>query len=128
MKHKFVIYGQPVTWKNAAMVLKNRVPIKSKAQRRWAKSALEQLQMQWNGDPIPKTVELNAQIVSYLGTKRLIDASNLYQGPEDMLQKAGVIEDDSCIRSHDGSDRRYDKENPRVEITLTRRKNDKEGL
>jgi len=120
------IYGQPVSWKNSAMVTKNRVPIKSKAQRRWAKEATRQLRavigtLGIQTPLVPKDVEINAKIVSYLGTKRLIDASNLYQGPEDVMQVVGILEDDSCIVSHDGSDRQYDKENPRVEIELTRK-------
>lgn len=118
-----MIIGQPVSWKNSSrLVVVNgrRIPIKGKAQAKWAKSALEQLKEQW-GDraPIPKSIDLNARIVSYLGNRRSIDASNLYQGPEDMLQKAKIIEDDCCIRTHNRSDRRYDPENPRVEIELT---------
>jgi len=33
------------------------------------------------------------------------DLSNLYQLPEDVMQKAGIIEDDQQIESHDGSRR-----------------------
>lgn len=35
----------------------------------------------------------------------LPDLSNLYQMPEDLLQYAGVIEDDRLIAGHDGSRR-----------------------
>ena len=37
--------------------------------------------------------------------KTLPDLSNLYQGPEDALQKAGILENDSLIHSHDLSRR-----------------------
>lgn len=37
--------------------------------------------------------------------KKLPDLSNLYQLPEDCLQKAGIIYDDHLICSHDGSRR-----------------------
>lgn len=37
--------------------------------------------------------------------KKLPDLSNLYQLPEDCLQKAGVIENDHYICGHDGSRR-----------------------
>lgn len=37
--------------------------------------------------------------------KKLPDLSNLYQLPEDCLQKAGIIFDDHLICSHDGSRR-----------------------
>ena len=43
--------------------------------------------------------------------KTLGDLSNLYQLPEDCLQKAGVIENDSQICSHDLSRRLPGKEN-----------------
>lgn len=40
-----------------------------------------------------------------LVNKKLPDLSNLYQLPEDCLQKAGIIFDDYLIFSHDGSRR-----------------------
>ena len=46
------------------------------------------------------------------------DLSNYYEGPQDALERAGVIEDDRLIRSHDGSRILQDKENPRVDIIL----------
>lgn len=102
--------------------------------KHWAKAAAAQLRRQWESvfrEPLPKHVELNAAIVSYLPERRLIDASNLYQGPEDVLQvhqpkckprcklHASILEDDSAIRTHCGSDRLLDRRHPRVEITLT---------
>jgi Holliday junction resolvase RusA-like endonuclease len=92
----------------------------SDAARRWMKEAIRQLELQWQYKPIPKTVALNAEIVTYLPTRRLPDASNLYQGPEDAMVAAGILEDDQCIASHNGSRRDYDKTNPRTEIILTR--------
>lgn len=123
---KLVIYGQPVSWKRGREIAVNpltgsRFVRPGDPQARWMEDAILQLRSQWRGQKaIPKHERLNAAIVSYLGSRRLIDASNLYQGPEDALQYAGILEDDCCIRSHDGSDRRYDPEDPRVEITLTR--------
>jgi Holliday junction resolvase RusA-like endonuclease len=70
-------------------------------------------------DTIPMPVMVNASIVTYAQTKRRADASNLYQLPEDAMERAGVIENDYQIASHDGSRRLYDRENPRVEITLS---------
>ena len=119
-----VIHGQPVSWKRGKQMALNPKTRKwflatGKPQARWMKDAIRQLKEQWEAEPIPKAVELNAQIISYLGNRRSIDASNLYQGPEDAMEAAGILEDDACIRRHDGSDRRYDKLHPRVEITLT---------
>jgi hypothetical protein len=80
--------------------------------------------------PIPKHVLVTAKIVSYLPTATSIDASNLYQGPEDVLQScgpkckpgcklhAGVLTDDCQIENHNDSARYIDRDRPRVEITL----------
>jgi Holliday junction resolvase RusA-like endonuclease len=62
-------------------------------------------------------VNLKAQF--YFGNrKNEPDLSNLYQGIEDVLQKAGVIQNDKQIVSHDGS-RKIFGESARVEIELT---------
>lgn len=50
--------------------------------------------------------------------KRVADLSNLYQGPEDALQKAGVILDDNLIESHDGSRRIYGSPQKILEVAL----------
>lgn len=46
------------------------------------------------------------------------DLSALYEGIQDVLQKAGVIENDKLIYAHDGSRKIFGQE-PRVEIELT---------
>lgn len=131
-KFTFTILGEPCSWKNSRRIVTKPFPksLPSKKAERWMKSAVKQLEDQWEYASIPKTTEVNAAIVSYLKTPRFNDmheihgwtndADSLYGGPGDALQAAGVIEDDVCIASHDGSRRRHDKENPRVEITLTR--------
>jgi len=50
-------------------------------------------------------------------SKRVGDLSNLYQMPEDCLQKAGIIKDDSQIVSHDFS-RRLPSDKTYLEIIL----------
>lgn len=123
------------SWKRAhqPVKLKTRTSISRTPQaNKWAKAAAEQLRAQRPfSEPLPKDLLLNAQIVSYMHDARSIDASNLYQGPEDVMQAcqpkcrpsckmhAGIIEDDSAIESHDFSRRFIDRERPRVEITLT---------
>jgi hypothetical protein len=125
------------SWKRSRQVvmIKGRGSIGLTPQaKNWAKAAATQLRGQWSAvfrEPLPKRVRLNAAIVSYLRDARLIDASNLYQGPEDVMQAcrpkckrgcmvhAGVMDDDSQIESHDRSRRLIDRENSRVEITLT---------
>lgn len=136
---RLTIKGPPFSWKRARQPVRYgghaSIALTTEA-KRWAKDAAGQLRDQWSRvfrDAIPKDVPVNAAIISYLPTRRLTDASNLYQGPEDVMQTcrpkckprcklhAGVLEDDSCIESHDGSARLYDKDDPRVEIVLTRK-------
>lgn len=120
-------------WKSVRIGRHSRIVLDTEA-KKWQLEAAAQLRDQWSKVfciPIPKTVPLNAAIISYLPNKRLADASNLYQGPEDAMQAcnrhckpkcqkhAGVIEDDVAIEGHDGSGRRIDRARPRVEITLT---------
>lgn len=130
--------GAPISWKNhrRVVMIAGRPSVgPSKQHKDWAQYAVAELRRQWCatfGGPIPKSIPLNFAVRSYLPTKRLTDMSNLYQGPEDVMQvcqpkckpgckvHAGVIEDDSAIEAHNGSARLYDKDNPRVEITLTR--------
>ena len=130
------------SWKRAREVVTVRgrpsIGLTQKA-KKWAEAAAAQVKSQWGADgPIPKDVQINASIVTYLPSARLIDMSNLYQGPEDILQScrvvapgkkggcksgckrhSGVIVDDCQICSHDGSRRYIDRVHPRVEITLT---------
>lgn len=99
------------------------------AYKQWRKQAVEILRELW-GDlpPIPvwldakktRRMEVNAAIVTHQHTRRVADADNLLSGPMDAMKEAGVIEDDVIVRTLNGSDRDYDKENPRVQVTLTR--------
>ncbi len=84
----------------------------SDAAKRFMDEAILQLRVTWNR-------KFRSPIVTYLPSSQTPDASNLYEGPQDALQAAGVIENDQQIQTHDGSDRLTDRLNPRVEITLT---------
>lgn len=135
---RFVLRLRPFSLKRGKQVVKfgDRASIGlSSEAKAWLRDAAAQLAQQWRpvfgAQAIPKDVELNAAIVSYLPTKALPDASNLYEGPQDALKRctrwckpkcdrhAGVLVDDVSIRTHDGCDRLVDQDNPRVEIVLT---------
>lgn len=134
---RLVVRGPPFSFKRAKQVVTVNghasIGLTTKA-KHYMRDAVDQLKRQWCDvfrEPIPRDVELNAAIRSYLPTRRTIDASNLYQGVEDAMQACGpkckpgckmhaaVVTDDVQIRTHDGSDRLYDKHNPRVEIVLS---------
>ena len=105
------IFGHPVVLKNSKqiVVVHGRRIIKSNPRvEAYQHKAVAMLCQQWSERP-PITVPVNAAIVSMGAWKRgndnLPDASNLYQMPEDLLESAGVLENDRQIDSHDGSRR-----------------------
>lgn len=118
------IIGRPAVLKNTKRIFRNRKtgkPFIAKSQQAtdWMTSAIEQLRHQWRSkEPLPKK-PIHTKMLFYLPTRDTSDLSNLYQGTEDALQKAGVIANDYWIASHDGSRRIKDNnETPRVEVTL----------
>lgn len=115
------LYGRPITKKNSSQIVKagaKRRVISSKQFSAYEEACLYQLLK------APKTSEenLNMQCLYYMPTRHRVDLVNLLQATCDILVKAKVIKDDNfkIIASHDGSRVLYDKENPRVEITLSR--------
>jgi len=94
---RFVVEGEPCSYKNSKQIItvgKRSRLLPSTKSRKWMDKAVKQLEAQWSGPPVPKDLELNAAIVSYLPTRRKTDADNLYGGPGDALQRSGIIEDD----------------------------------
>lgn len=63
---------------------------------------------------------VNVKAVFYMQTKRKVDLANLNSAIHDILVSALVLADDNrdIIASTDGSRVYYDKEHPRVEITI----------
>lgn len=69
-------------------------------------------------EPLPISYRMHVKFLFYRGDRRVVDLSNLYEHPQDSLQRAGIIANDSLIESHDGSRKLYDKKNPRTEIYI----------
>lgn len=63
----------------------------------------------------------NVQYLFYMKTRRIVDLNGLIQAADDILVEMGILEDDNCriVQGHDGTRVRYDKENPRTEISIT---------
>lgn len=118
----FTIYGKPEIKKNGKVIARaNGRPflISSKRYRDWEKDAIEQIKQQqeyWQHIPMPQAVR--AAMVFHLPDRRPRDASNLYQGVEDAMEKAGVVENDRQIRSHGGSMFLLDRDSPRVVVSV----------
>jgi len=68
----------------------------------------------------------NVQCVYYRDSARRVDLGNLLAATCDILVNAGILPDDNfkIIAGHDGSRVLVDKQNPRVEITITEAKKD----
>jgi Holliday junction resolvase RusA-like endonuclease len=74
---------------------------------------------------VPKGMEtidtpVNVKCLFYMPTRRKVDLTNLLQAIDDILVKAGVLQDDhsGIVVSHDGSRVLYDKERPRTEVEI----------
>lgn len=64
---------------------------------------------------------VNCKYIYHMRTRRKIDLANLISATDDILVKHGVLADDNrdIVAAHDGSRVFYDKQNPRVEITIS---------
>ena len=118
---RLVIIGQPITKKNSQRLIyaKGRIiPLPSSQYKLYEASALKQLAAQYK--TIPIDVPVNLSCVYYMGTRRKCDITNLLQATQDILVKAGVIDDDNytIVARLDDCAVDYDKEHPRVEITI----------
>ena len=112
----------PVTKKNSQQILINRKTGKpfitpSKAYKDYEAKAGWYLKPR-PIRPIYDPVEVVC--VFYMATRRAVDLTNLLEAADDMLVANGILGDDNStvIKSHDGSRVKYDKENPRTEITI----------
>lgn len=118
---RLVIIGQPVTKKNSQRLVYARgriIPIPSSQYKLYEASALKQLAKQYEEDPVDSPINLSC--VYYLNTRRKGDITNYLQATQDILVKAKVLADDNytiVARLNDCAVE-YDKENPRVEITI----------
>lgn len=66
---------------------------------------------------------VNIKAIFYRKTRHKVDKTNLESALHDVLVKAGVLTDDSALNPEivigtDGSRVRYDKNNPRTEVTI----------
>ena len=119
---QFTIPGRPVTKKNSSRIVTNKATGKpfilpSEQFKEYQDAA------GWHIPYKHKFIKdrINLKCVYYMPTRRKVDLANLLSATCDILVHYGAIEDDNCeiVASHDGSEVKYDKDNPRVEITIT---------
>lgn len=117
---KFIINVIPRTKKNSSQIIYSKgrsFVIPSKYYQQFEKDCLKQIK---GGQNIDYAVNIKA--VFYRADKRRVDLANLLEALDDMLVKAKVIKDDNrdIIAGHDGSRVYYDKQEPHIEIEITK--------
>ena len=118
MSNKMIVIPlEPRTKKNHQQIVsKGGKPfvIQSKQYREYEKDAMYFIR------PLCIDYPVNVRCLFYMKTHRRVDLVNLLEAIDDILVKAGAIEDDNCeiVAGHDGSRVYYDKENPRTEVYI----------
>ena len=119
---KITIQGHPASKKNSQQIIVNKrtgrpMLIQGKIYREYEKHALKQLLTFGNicyVEPVMVSVQY------FVKDKRRRDLLNLLAATADILEKSGLVLDDTLIVSVDGSRIvGVDRENPRAEITIT---------
>lgn len=120
----YVIPGNPVTKKNSPRIVTNKTtgkafPLPSKQYENYEAGALMVLKPSRPKAPIGAPV--NIRVRYYMQTLRAVDLVNLLEATDDILVRAGVLQDDNnrIVAGHDGSRVYLDREHPRAEITIT---------
>lgn len=122
MRIEFIIPLTPITKKNHQQIVNNPKTgkpfvIPSRQYKEYEKSTMWFIPRPQKpiGEPV------NVRCLFFLPTRRKGDLTNYLEAIDDVMVKAGLLEDDNytIIQSHDGSRVLYDKENPRTEILIT---------
>lgn len=127
---ELTVYGDPAVKKNNQKVVwvgrfPNKKPVKidTPFYKEWKKQAEQQLAIEKKpAEPIDYPV--NLKCLFFKRTRGTVDLSALYEGIQDELVTAGFLADDNykIVAGHDGSRVIWDKENPRIEVTIERMK------
>lgn len=126
MIYEFFIYGRPIVKKNNQKVsCTRRFPVKynTPAYNEWVGEAKDQLLAAGPWDKPAIDYPVNFRCLFFMPTRGRVDLSALYEAPQDLLVEIGVLADDNSkvVASHDGSGVFYDKENPRMEVRITKK-------
>jgi Holliday junction resolvase RusA-like endonuclease len=116
------LYGEPRSKKNSMQIVRigtSHRLIQSKNYRDYEQDAVRQIEDAHKAYHVDYRV--NIRYTFFRSSKRRVDLSNLIAAADDILVKAGVIEDDNwkIVVSHDGSRIRFDPIAPRTEIEIT---------
>lgn len=119
---RFVIHGSPIVKKNtqkAGIIAGHMRIYYSRQYKDWLRSAAYELSLQRRpAEPISTPIILSCKF--FMQSNRRVDLSALYEGIQDLLVTAGVLEDDNfkIVIGHDGSRVSKDAGDPRMEIEV----------
>lgn len=125
---EFILPLKPVTKKNSGrIVTRSGYPklLPSKQYEQFEKDCLPYFNMVKQRCGVI-TYPVNIKCLFFMSTKRCVDLVNLLNAIDDAMTKSGLILDDNrdIIAGHDGSRVYHDKYAPRIEIHITRLKED----
>lgn len=120
---KITIPMNPVTKKNHGQIvmIKGRpIMLPSKPYQEYEKKCKQYMPTLERPIDFP----INLKVLYFMETRRKCDITNLLQATCDVLVKYKIIEDDNytIVSSVDGTRADYDKENPRCEIYIERKR------
>jgi Holliday junction resolvase RusA-like endonuclease len=117
---QFTIPLNPTTKKNSQQMINvggRIIPVPSKQYKQYHKDC------KWYIPKVDKPINerVNVKATYYRQTRHKVDLNNLHSALHDILKDYKVVEDDNSdiIAGTDGSRVRYDKDNPRTEVTIT---------
>ena len=127
----YTVKGDPRTKKNSQMIAGSgpKCPVCHKFQKQWIKQGKASDQWAeiagWQIRPRPRRpidYPVNVCYRFYMQTYRKVDQINLMEAMDDILVANHVLADDNSdiVAGHDGTRVYHDKNNPRVEIYITR--------
>jgi len=113
---KIILKGKPLSSNNIYFSSPKKLGLRfmSKKAKDIKNDYQEQAEEQWQSDPLD--IDIDVKVKLYFGDKRKRDWDNYHKLSMDAL--TGIVwEDDSQIQKAE-VEKFYDKENPRIEITI----------
>lgn len=116
---RITIPGRPITKKNhGQIVMRGKKPVLLPSRQFTAYQEMAGYYIRCRQRRIQE--RCNIRCVYYMPTRGIVDLVGLLQATDDILVHYGVLADDNSriVAGHDGSRVRYDRDHPRVEITI----------
>ena len=125
---EFNLYTKPVTKKNSSRIVRSKTGrlflLPSTQYQAFEKEVLPTLNRVKNKFGVIN-YPVNIECVFYMATKHKVDLANLLNAVDDAMVTSGLLADDNrdIVAGHDNSRVFYDKDNPRIEVEITKLEN-----